>query len=135
MPKDKEHTIPLSEERVSIGKEPVEHARVRIAVATRERLVPVEQDLVREEVEIERVPIGRPIDAVPEPRREGDVLIVPVVEEELVVTKRLVLREEVRISRRATRRTERMTVPIRAQEAVVDRDEPPHQQQPDQEQS
>lgn len=135
MSNEEEQTIPLSEELVSVGKESVVRARVRIATTTRERLVPVEQELVREEVEVERVPINRTIEAVPEPRQEGDVLIIPVVEEELVVTKRLVLREELRISKRLTRRTEQMTVPVRTQEAVVDRDEPPQQQLPTQEQS
>lgn len=135
MMNEEEQTIPLSEEVVSVGKEPVIRARVRIATTTRERLVPVEQELAREEVEVERVAIGRMIDTVPEPRQEGDVLIVPVVEEELVVTKRLVLREELRISKRVTKRTEHMTVAVRAQEAVVDRDETPQQQLPTQEQS
>jgi uncharacterized protein (TIGR02271 family) len=136
MSNEEEQTIPLSEEVVSVGKKSITRAKVRIATTTRERLVPVEQELVREEVEIERVPIGKPVEVVPEPRQEGDVLIVPVVEEELIVTKRLVLREELRISKRVTKRTEHMTVPIRTQEAVVDRDEPPHQQQlPTEEQS
>lgn len=129
MSDEEETSVPLSEEFISVDKKTVVRAKVRISTVTRERLVPVEQELVSENVEIERVPVGRTIDAVPEPRQEGDVLIIPVVEEELVVTKRLVLREELRIHKRATSRTERLNIPVRAQEAVVDRDEPPHQQQ------
>ena len=135
MSNEEEKVLPLSEEFVSVDKKTVVRANVRMSTITRERLVPVEQELLREEVEIERVPIGRPIDAVPEPRHEGDVLIIPVVEEELVVTKRLVLREELRIHKRTTSRTERLTIPIRAQEAVVDREEPPQQQLPTEERS
>ena len=47
-----------------------------------------------------RVPINRvlPDDAAtPEPRQEGDTLVIPVVEEELLVFKRRVLKEEVNL--------------------------------------
>lgn len=57
-------------------------------------------DLEQDEVTVERVPINQPVDEAPRPRYEGDVLVVPVVEEVLETRKRLVLREEVRITRR-----------------------------------
>jgi stress response protein YsnF len=50
-------------------------------------------------VEIGRVPVGRPVDTMPPVRQEGDTTIVPVVEEIIVVGRRLILKEEVRIRR------------------------------------
>ena len=119
-----EQRVPLHEEILSVGKRTVEGDRVRVTtrVVTREQAV--EQDLDSEEVDVERVPVGRPVDAVPDTRQEGDVLIVPIVEEELVVTKRLILKEELHIRKRTTRRTERVTATLRAEEAVVTRDPP-----------
>ena len=117
-----EQVIPLHEEVLSVGKRAVERARVRITTEVRERQETVEQELDRETVEVVRVPVGRPVDSAPEPRQEGDVLIVPVVEEELVVTKRLVLKEELHIRKTITRRTERITETLRSEEAAIFRE-------------
>ncbi|WP_207460187.1 YsnF/AvaK domain-containing protein [Azospirillum sp. SYSU D00513] len=122
--------IPLYEEALSVGKRTVERGAVRITTRVSEREETVEQALRSESVEVTRVPVGRPVDAVPEPRREGDVLIVPVIEEELVVTKRLVLREELHIRTRAEERTERVSVTLRSEDAVVTREEPTNPSHP-----
>jgi uncharacterized protein (TIGR02271 family) len=65
-------------------------------------------DLSRDDVLVEHVPVNREVEAAPEPRYEGDTLIIPVVEEVLVTEKRLVLREEVRVTRR--RKTEQTQI-------------------------
>jgi uncharacterized protein (TIGR02271 family) len=120
--------VPLVSERLVVSKRRIETGRVRVQVAVEEREEPFELDLERQEVEVRRVPVGRPVEAVPQTRREGDTLIVPVVEEELVVTKRLVLREEIHVTRRAVRRTEGDTVTLRAERATVTRVEGEGQQ-------
>jgi stress response protein YsnF len=77
--------------------------------------------LARERAEIDRVPVGRQVDAVPAVRQEGDVTIIPIVEERLVVERRLFLKEEVRIRRVRTREKHQESVTLRYQEAVVTR--------------
>jgi uncharacterized protein (TIGR02271 family) len=52
-----------------------------------------------EEVEVEHVPVGRVVSERTEPYQEGDVLVVPIYEEQVVVTKRLLLREELHVRR------------------------------------
>ncbi|HLL59021.1 MAG TPA: DUF2382 domain-containing protein, partial [Allosphingosinicella sp.] len=81
--------IPLVEERLSIEKRQVEagRLRVRISVAEREERVPVE--LNHDEVEVERVPRNVPLSELPGVRLEGNTTIIPVVEEVVVVEKRL----------------------------------------------
>jgi len=64
------------------------------------REISLDQQLFGDEVAVERVAINRIVDQVPETRQEGDVLIIPVLEEVLTVQKRLLLKEEVRIQRR-----------------------------------
>jgi stress response protein YsnF len=61
------------------------------------------------------------VDQPPALREEGDVLIVPVLEEVVVVEKRLVLKEELRIRRRAKSTLRELPVVLRKQRAVVDR--------------
>lgn len=116
--------VPLVEEVPVVETRTVETGRVVIATRIMERDEVIEHPLRSDEIEIERVPVGRPVDAIPEPRQEGDLLIVPVVAEELVVTKRLVLVEEVRIRKRQSRRTEMRAVRLRSQEAIITREPP-----------
>lgn len=118
-------TIPLHEEVLSVGTRAVagDTVRVETRVLAEERTVA--RELESTAVDIVRVPVGRVVDTPPEPRREGDVLILPILEEELVVTKRLVLKEEVRIIPRTERRTEQVTASVRSEEALVTRDPAP----------
>jgi stress response protein YsnF len=57
-------------------------------------------------------------------RTEGDVTILPVVEEVLVVETRLLLKEEIHVRRTATRETVEIPVTLRRQRAVVERVDP-----------
>jgi len=116
-----EHRIELLEERLSVDVRPVETGRVRVDVKVRTNEQVVERDLERREAIVERVPIDRVVDIKPDIRYEGDTMIVPLVEEVLVVEKRLVLREELHIRQSTTRRTERIPVTLRSEEAVVTR--------------
>ena len=114
-------TLRLYEEELSVDRERVETGRVRVKVVTREHEETVEVPLTREYVEVERVPVGREVEAIPPRRQEGDTVIVPVVEEEVVVRRKLVLKEEIHL--RLVRSTEqhRESVTLRRQEAVIER--------------
>lgn len=116
-------TIPIVEEELEVSKRAVRTGTVRVETTT--ALVPDLASVLLEssDVEIVRVPIGREVDEVPQVRNEGDITIVPVTEEVLVVLKRLVLKEELHIKRRVT--TERVEVPVtlRKQSVTVTRSE------------
>jgi len=116
-------TLGLLTEELSVTKEKVETGRVRISTRTHEREVLIDENLARERIEIETVPVGLRIDAVPEVRQEGDTTIVPVVEEVLVVERHLTLKEEIRIKRVRTTERHQEKVMLRHQEAVVTRHE------------
>jgi uncharacterized protein (TIGR02271 family) len=113
--------VPVIEEELEVGKRRVESARVSVRTVPRERDELVEQPLESMEVEIERVAIDRQIDTAPEIRNEGETLIIPVVEERLVVEKRLFLREEIHVHRRRTVTQFRQNVTLRSQEVIVER--------------
>ena len=116
-------TLRLLAEEVHVAKETRETGRVRVSTQTHEREALVAEDLARERVEIETIPVGRRIDMVPAVRQEGDTTIVPVVEEVLVVERHLMLKEEIRIKRVRTTERHQETVMLRYQEAVVKRDQ------------
>lgn len=115
-----ETVVPIAEEVLRADKRD-SVGRVRVRTTTQEHREIVAQDLARDEVSVERVPVDREVDAVPAIREEGDVTIVPVLEEVLVVEKRLVLKEELHIRRRRTLDHVEEPVTIRRQHVAVDR--------------
>jgi stress response protein YsnF len=116
-----EKVIPLVEETASIGKREVVTGRVRVQPVTDTIEELARADVQRESVEVTRVPIDRMVETAPEIRTEGDVTIVSVVEEVLVVEKRLVLKEELHIRRRVTTEAAEVPVTLRKQRAIMER--------------
>ncbi len=118
-----EITIPILREEVIIRTREVQSGGVRVHKLVNERTETVEQPTRREQVDVERVTVGRVIDAndVPHARQEGDTLIIPILEEMLVVEKRLVLKEEVRITRRRTEDVEQIQVVLREEDVQIER--------------
>lgn len=113
--------IPVLVEKARIDKRWVETGRVRVTKAVHEERQDIEALLRREDVQIERVPVNRPLDRPVETRYEGEVLVIPVVEEELIVEKRLILREEVRITKRETEKPFTDTATLRKESVDVQR--------------
>jgi stress response protein YsnF len=87
---------------------------------------------VRERVVIERVPVDREVDrdAPPAVREEDGVLVVPVLEEVLVVERRLVLKEELRVSRVREEATMVSDVPLSEERVIVERVDPAEPREP-----
>lgn len=116
--------IPILEERVRVDTERVETGGVRVVKRVHTEEHEVEQPVSRQQVRVERVASGQPVaDPAnpPQARQEGETLIIPLLEEVLVVEKRLVVREELRITRDTEQATARQTVPLRKEQAQVER--------------
>lgn len=96
---DQPMRIPLHEEVLEATTRPVERGTVRIHKTVETEPVERQVTVGREDVAVERVPVDQLVDQAPAPRWEGDTLIIPLVEEVLVVTKRLRVREELRVTR------------------------------------
>ncbi len=118
---EREIVIPLHEEQISVTKRVVAKNRVQVARTTRESEQLVDEVLAREQVEVEHKAVGKTVETMPSVREEGDTIIIPVVEEILVIERKLFLKEEVHIRRvhGTDRHQERVTV--RKQEATVTR--------------
>jgi uncharacterized protein (TIGR02271 family) len=115
-------TLALAHEEVEVGKRKTETGRVRVRKVVRQHEALVDEALLREDVEVQRVPVNRPAKGVPAPHYEGEILVIPVVEEVLVVSKQLMVKEELRIRRRAKRSPHRQRVLLRSEVAVVERE-------------
>jgi len=115
--------IPVVQEEIHVGRRVRETGKVVVHVEPHLKQQVIDVPLLEQAVHVERVPVNRQVDAPSPPRQEGDVTIVPVYEEILVVEKRLVLKEEIRITRHQSVRHELREVTTRAEEAHVLRSE------------
>jgi len=117
--------FPVVEEEAIVRKEAEVTGAVRVTRRVREEMRRVSTDLASEEIEVERVPCDEFVEGPIPERREGDTVVLSVVEEVPVVVTRYRLVEQVRITRR--RRTEAWegTVPVRRGEIAVERLDPP----------
>ncbi len=73
-----------------------------------------------EELEVERIPVGQVVAERRPPWREGECLVVPIYEEELVLRRQLVLKEELRVRRTQTVEATRIVEPLRREHAAVE---------------
>jgi len=109
---------PLLEEVLEVGKQVIETGKVkvtkRVVNETKEITIPLSND----ELHIERIPCGHYVDSIPPPfRYEEDTVVIPILKEEYV--KRIVLVEEVRITRRTISREYKQEVTLQREEVEL----------------
>jgi stress response protein YsnF len=111
----------LLAEDATVSRQVIETGRVRVAKVTRTRDHLIDESLASTRFEVSRIPVGRLVDAMPSIKEDGDLTIVPIVEETVVVERRLMLKEELHIRRVQTSERYQQTVKLRYQTAEVTR--------------
>ena len=114
--------LPIIEERVAVGKTVREGRTVTVRTKVRREDVEIAEDLRRETIEVRRVPVGKVVDAEAQPREENGTTIIPVYEEQLVVSRQLVLVEEIHLIREAAVETARHRIPRAYTEVEIEGD-------------
>jgi uncharacterized protein (TIGR02271 family) len=113
-------SIPVIEESVDIHKERIETGKVSVRKIVREEEQNVDIPLTYEQVEVESIIINKYVDSPPKVRQEGDTTIIPILKE--VIEKRLVLVEEVRVTRRTLQTHSSENIKLRKEDVVVERE-------------
>jgi len=113
--------VPVVAETLDVERRNVTTGSVRITKRVSEREMVVDEPLLRERVDVHRVAINRVVDVPPQVRQDGDTTIVPVLEEVLVVTKRLVLKEELHLRRVRHEVRAQQSFALKREHAVVER--------------
>ena len=116
--------LPVMEEQVTIERRAVETDRVRVRTVVDVDEVLVEESVRTGSLTVERLTVDRAVAGAPAPRQDGDTTIFSIVEERLVVEKRLFVVEEVRVTRSS--RDDAVTTPVslRRMRAVIERADP-----------
>jgi len=119
-------TLRLFEEELVAHKEWREVGEVVVRTEVIEEPDRIEVEASREEIDIEHVPVNQVVDTRESPIQEDDAILIPVYEEQLVVQKRLYLREYLRVRRFATTETRAFSDTVRRERVIIDA--PPDQE-------
>ena len=114
-------TLQIAAETAEVTKNRVVTGQVDVHTITDTVAEHIKAMVQSQTVEVTRVPVDRQVDVAPIIRTDGDITVIPVLEEVLVVEKRLMLKEEIRIRRIARSEEVATTIPLRRQRAVVER--------------
>ena len=118
------HVVLVIREELQVGKRVIDTGRgIRVHSQVVERTEVVDEPLQEDVLELTRVPVGRMIDddAMPAPRQEGETLIVPELEEVLVVERRLRVKEELHITRHKREVHAPQSVVLKSQQVTIER--------------
>jgi uncharacterized protein (TIGR02271 family) len=116
--------IPVVVEEARVAKRQVETGRVRIQKSVHTAEEQVDVPLLRDTVDVKRVPVERYLEKPVSPHYRGHTLVIPVMEEVLVVQKRLLLREEIHVTTVREQARHQETVTLQREQVTVTREEP-----------
>lgn len=117
-----EITIPVIEETVRVSKERIEAARVRLIKTVDKRQEQVTLPLSEEEITVVRKPMNHYVEEAPGTRQEGNTTIYSVLKEVLVVEKKLMLVEEIHVTKQERTKIANQTVQLRSESITVERE-------------
>jgi stress response protein YsnF len=114
-------TLPVIEEHIDVGTRLEEAGAVRVRVVVEDVDEDVELPCASEHVRVDRVAVGRPAHERQSVWMDGDAVVVPIYEEVLIVKRRLMLKEEIRLTTERSVHVDRASFPVRRERAVVER--------------
>jgi len=118
--KHESKVIPVIEEKLRIDKEKVETGKFIITKKVHEEEVTENVSVTEDKVTIDRKEINQYVDsAPPATRQEGNSTIISVVKEVLVVEKKLMLVEEIHVTKHQTESTTPVKDTLRKEEVKV----------------
>jgi uncharacterized protein (TIGR02271 family) len=120
---DEDLRVQRSEEELRAGLRRREAGQVNVKKSVRTEREVVRVPKRREEVDIERVSVegeAREASTATEADIGEDEVVLQVFEEEVVVTKRVVLKEEIRLRKRVVQDEETVEVNLRKEEVEID---------------
>src|SRR4051812_21323430 len=120
MKKKNTSSLNVLQEQVNIDKKIVESGKVLIHKKVHEENKDIEVPVSHEEVEIKKIVVNKYGTEVPPVRYEGNTTIIPVMKEVAVNEKKLLLVEEVHVTKHAVQKKEERTVPLRKEEIEVE---------------
>lgn len=114
--------VPVSEEQLEISKRTVPTAVVHLEKHVQSFDVRLDEPIAIVSWKVERIAVCQVVETAPSVRQEGETTIYPVLEEQALITKQLVLVEEVRVSRELSEQRDTRTITLRREHWGVQRE-------------
>jgi stress response protein YsnF len=112
--------IPVFEEQMGFQTRVVDLGHVHIQKKVEELVDERTLSLRHQEVQVDHVPVDRIVPEIIEPYMDGDVYVIPVIEEEIVVERRLRLKEFMRVSRTVAEHPETVRTPFLRERVLIE---------------
>ena len=116
-------TVPIIEETLEISKRTIPTAQVRLQKSVDTYDVGLNEPLAISTVRVERMAMGHVVETPPAVRHEGATTVYPIFEERLILTKELVLVEEVHVTNELSERRDTQVVTLRRERLDVTRED------------
>ncbi len=121
--------LPVVREQVQVGTRTIDTGRgVRIHKTVSEHPHNIDEMLLRDALDVQRIAVDQivSLSEAPVTRQEGDTLIVPILEEVLVIEKKVRIKEEIHITRSHSHERHVDTVLLKQEDVSIERfDESP----------
>jgi stress response protein YsnF len=125
LPPEQTITVPITEEVISVNTRAIETGRgVRIHKTVHTQPVIIDETLAHEEVDVRRVTVDRTLnqsEPLPSTRYEGEIMIIPVFEEVLLVERRMRLKEELHVTRIRREQPYSETIMVKTEQVSIER--------------
>ena len=119
---DESLVIPVIRETMQVGTRTIETGKVHISKKVTEETAVENYIETSEQITVERKQINQYVEtAPPASRQEGDVTIISVVKEVLFFEKRLMLVEELHVTKHKVQENKKVTATLRREEVTVER--------------
>jgi len=118
---EKDIVVPVLSEELHADAVPVVTGGVRVTKRVQMHQEILEQELRKSHAEVKRVKTNRVVDGPQPVQRVGNTLVIPVVSEVLHIEKQWVVTEEIHITQIEQTETVQQTVPVRREEAEIER--------------
>jgi len=117
--KRQETVIPVVAEELDVQRRAVQTGGIRVHRRVLEHEEEIDMPLMREDVQVRRVLLDREVEGPLPIRKEGETIVIPVVEEVLVISRRYRLKEEVYVTKTTREERHQERVAVRRQEADI----------------
>jgi len=118
----KKKIVPIVKEEARIDKRPKLRATYSFQKETDVRNIEQSVFLKEDSIDINEISVEKEIKSYPKIRTEGDVTIIPVVREEEVVSKKLILEKEVHITKKRDVKKKDIQIDIRTENLKITKD-------------
>lgn len=134
VPSQQEVIIPVVAEQLVVLTMEKDTGGVRAVKTVRQNEQLIDVPLLREQVAIERKSIQKMLEEPAQARQEGEVFIIPVMEEVLTIKRQFLLKEEIHIRKTQTQVHDPKRYIVRSEEVTVEhlpaQDDSPDSPQP-----